>query len=154
MAVVVSALVKGSRILLIKRARGDYVGLWSLPGGKIEKDEHVSEAAVREVKEETGINSAFKRYLGVVSEHLTEGGSVRQHFMLHFCELVPETSKVLVNIEGEAQWFGRKELKEMEGEIIPSDFLMIDKMLLNREKRYYNCIIEKDGSEHTLRKFE
>ena len=37
LAVVITALVKDNKILLIKRMKGDYVGLLGLPGGKIEK---------------------------------------------------------------------------------------------------------------------
>ena len=37
LAVAISALIKDNKILLIKRLRGDYVGLLGLPGGKIEK---------------------------------------------------------------------------------------------------------------------
>lgn len=37
LAVVLSALIDNGKILLIKRRKGDYVSLWGLPGGKIEK---------------------------------------------------------------------------------------------------------------------
>ena len=37
LAVAISALIKDNQILLIKRLKGDYVGLLGLPGGKIEK---------------------------------------------------------------------------------------------------------------------
>jgi len=80
--VVISALVQNDKILLIKRIRGDYVGLFGFPGGKIEKEEHLSEAAKREILEESGIEASFKNYLGFVSEHLIENGKILQHFLL------------------------------------------------------------------------
>ena len=83
MSVVVAALVINNKILLIKRVRGSYVGLWALPGGKIEKNEHLSQAATREILEESGIHSEFKEHLGFVSEHLVEDGEITQHFLLH-----------------------------------------------------------------------
>ena len=45
-------------VLLTKRAQGMSVfpGAWVLPGGHIEVGESLEECAVREIKEETGIN--------------------------------------------------------------------------------------------------
>ena len=55
--VVVDALViKDKQILLVQRGPGSYleIGKWALPGGFLDRDETSQEAAVREVKEETG----------------------------------------------------------------------------------------------------
>ena len=40
---------------MVQRARAPFRGLWSLPGGSIEPGESASEAALRELNEETGI---------------------------------------------------------------------------------------------------
>ena len=55
----VGVLVKnGDKCLLCKRnAEGSFPGMWSLPAGKIEKNENSRDAAVREFKEETGGHS-------------------------------------------------------------------------------------------------
>lgn len=45
----------GPRVLLIKRGRPPREGQWSLPGGKQELGETVRETAIREVREEAGI---------------------------------------------------------------------------------------------------
>ena len=154
LAVVTSAVIKDNQILLIKRLRGDYVGLWGLPGGKIEKNEHLSEAAIREILEESGIESNFKNYLGLVSEHLIEKGNVLQHFLLHICELEPKTTDILNDSEGKLAWFNLDDLQNLKDKIIPSDFLIIEKIVKNREKGYYNCILEKNGDNYFLKKFE
>ena len=61
----VGALVlRGDRILLIKRAAPPSRGLWSIPGGHVELGESVLETAVRELKEEAGLDG---RALGVVN---------------------------------------------------------------------------------------
>jgi len=135
-------------------ARGDYVGLWGLPGGKVEKNEHLSEAAIREILEESGIESDFKNYLGFVSEHLMENGDIIRHFLLHVCELIPKSISITNNQEGELSWFDLNEIERMKDKIIPSDFLMIEKIIKNKEKNYYNCILEKVGDSYTLRKWE
>jgi ADP-ribose pyrophosphatase YjhB (NUDIX family) len=154
LAVVISALIKDNKILLIKRIRGDYVGLLSLPGGKIEKNEHLSEAATREILEESGIKSEFKDHLGFVSEHLIENGNITQHFLLHVCELEPKTTEITKDEEGKLEWFDLDKIQDMKEQIIPSDFLMIENIIKNKKKGYYNCVLEKIGDNHILKKFE
>ena len=49
------ALVDGSRVLLIQRARPPYEELWTLPGGRLEAGETPEQCAIREVHEELGL---------------------------------------------------------------------------------------------------
>ncbi|MFW0795702.1 NUDIX domain-containing protein [Gordonia sp. CPCC 205515] len=43
------------RLLLVLRGREPQAGRWSIPGGKVEPGESLSEAVIREVLEETGL---------------------------------------------------------------------------------------------------
>ncbi len=47
-------VLRGGDVLLIRRAKPPLEGQWSLPGGRIERGERAADAAVREVREETG----------------------------------------------------------------------------------------------------
>jgi ADP-ribose pyrophosphatase YjhB (NUDIX family) len=49
-------VLDGDRILLGRRARGPYAGLWCIPCGHVEWDENVRDAARREMAEETGLD--------------------------------------------------------------------------------------------------
>ena len=54
-------------IVLVKRGQPPFVGSWALPAGYIEADESVEQAAVRECKEETGLDVELVELFGVYS---------------------------------------------------------------------------------------
>ena len=66
--VVVVAAGDGLRVLFIKRAHDPFAGAWALPGGFVEPTETVAEAAVRELKEETGLEGVTVEELGCFSK--------------------------------------------------------------------------------------
>ena len=47
------------KVLLIERKKEPFRGKWALPGGFVEMDEPLEEAALRELEEETGIREVF-----------------------------------------------------------------------------------------------
>ena len=55
------------QLLLIQRAHDPARGRWSLPGGRVEAGETATEAAAREVREETGLEVAVGPLLLSVS---------------------------------------------------------------------------------------
>ncbi len=62
-------VVRDGRVLLVHRARYDD---WSLPKGKLEPGEAWEDAALREVREETGLRCELGVFLG--SSHYAPGG--------------------------------------------------------------------------------
>lgn len=66
--VVLRKTKRGVSLLLIK----DSYGRWALPKGKMEKEESPEETALREIKEETGLNNLkIKGYLGKIKYFYT-----------------------------------------------------------------------------------
>lgn len=53
-----SAIIfRGGEVLLVERAKGALAGRWGPPGGHIEPGERAETAALREVREETGVEA-------------------------------------------------------------------------------------------------
>lgn len=58
-------LVEDGAVLLVQRKFEPRVGMWTLPAGFVEYDEHVADCAVRETKEETNLDVTLDGLFGV-----------------------------------------------------------------------------------------
>ena len=59
---------RDAKVLMIKRGIQPGLGLWSIPGGYVDRGEVVEEAAIRELLEETGLVVEVDRLVGLFSE--------------------------------------------------------------------------------------
>jgi ADP-ribose pyrophosphatase YjhB (NUDIX family) len=79
--VAVGAVVwKGDRFLLIRRGKPPRQGSWTLPGGRQELGETVSQAAKREILEETGLTIHIVDLVTVVDLMDRDGPLIRHHY--------------------------------------------------------------------------
>jgi 8-oxo-dGTP diphosphatase len=69
--------VLDGNLLLVRRGHGPAAGEWSIPGGRLEAGETIAEAVVREVREETGLESVCGPLVGWV-ERFDDG----HHFVI------------------------------------------------------------------------
>ncbi|ORA34272.1 hypothetical protein BST13_17775 [Mycobacterium aquaticum] len=78
-AVTVSVLDadRDAHVLMIKRApRGLNSGQWALPGGRIDPGETATEAALRELYEEVGLQLTEDHIVGALDDFVTDSGFV------------------------------------------------------------------------------
>ncbi len=103
-------------LLLIKRGDYPYKDYWALPGGFAMKGEELSDTALRELKEETSVESAFLEPFGLFSatDRDPRGWIVSQGYLA-----LVDVEKCSVSAgsdAGNAAWFtidiNRKELKK------------------------------------------
>ena len=103
-------------LLIGRRDQKDASGkriLWSLPKGHIEEGETPEQAALREVQEETGIESIIEKSLGVIDFWFMAGGK-RIHKTVHHY-LFRESGGLLAAQETEVDevaWFPLNEIVE------------------------------------------
>ena len=108
--VAVGAIVRDSRgrVLLVRRARPPSVGIWTLPGGKVEPGESPARAIVREVKEETGLDVRVVCFV-IVYALRRDGWAYDIHE--HLCALVDEAQPLVPGDDAaDARWVERAEL--------------------------------------------
>lgn len=70
---------RGEEVLLIRRGKAPRLGQWSIPGGRVEPGERVTETALRELREETGVEAELLGLVDVVDGVWPEHG---RHYVL------------------------------------------------------------------------
>ena len=71
--------LKEDQVLLIRRGKAPRLGEWTLPGGRIEPGERAVDAALRELREETGVEAEITALIDVVDGLFPEAG---MHYVL------------------------------------------------------------------------
>jgi ADP-ribose pyrophosphatase YjhB (NUDIX family) len=124
-AVTVFVLDERDRVLLIRRTDN---GLWAIPGGAQDVGEYLSETAVRETREESGIEVEVTGVVGIYSNpnHVMAytDGEVRQQFSICFRGAYLGGEPTPSDESSQVRWVPRVELDDLP--IHPSMRLRID----------------------------
>ncbi len=131
---IIAAVVHNGKVLMLKRTKEPFIGYWALPGGKIDIGEHPEETAVREIKEETGIDAEVVNVRGVMSEFIRDKKTKENigHFVMFVCEMKPLHTNMQASEEGELKWFDIEDIKE-GNRIVPSDVHIFHKIAMGEE---------------------
>ncbi|MGO4789508.1 NUDIX hydrolase [Paenibacillus sp. 2KB_20] len=138
--VVSVTLVQGDQVLIIQENKPSVRDTWNFPGGRIEPGEAVLEAAIREVKEETGYDVQLTGTTGVY-QFLS---SLNNHvIMFHF------TGEVV----GGSLQLGTGEIKDAIWVTLPD--ILADHSITFRDAEAMRQIVENlmNGVQHSLALF-
>ncbi len=141
--VAIGILEINNRILMLKRKKGNFRGYWALPGGKIEDGEHVDEAIIREVFEETGLDVKFANMVGVFSEIIKTNDNSICSTLIYGCKLALEYPHQIEVINYYSQvennfvkWFTKDDILSLRKSIVHSDLLLLDHCLNANNMKY------------------
>lgn len=103
------------QVLMIKRSDNDN---WAVPGGAMDLGESLVQAAVREAREETGIDCEITGLVGIYTDpkHVilyTSDGEARQEFSVVFTARAIGGAPTPSNESTEVQWKARAELADL-----------------------------------------
>jgi 8-oxo-dGTP diphosphatase len=109
-------VLKGDKVLLVRRGKEPDRGRWGLPGGAVELGETVAQAAEREVDEECGIEIEIRDVIEVIDRIIPDDdGQIRYHYIL--IDLLAEHRRgdpIASSDAAEVRWVLEKELDQLE----------------------------------------
>lgn len=102
---VAAIILRGDRILLVKRGHEPGAGQWSIPGGSVEIGEMLEEALKREVMEETGLKVEISGFAGLYELIIRQSGEIQFHYIiLDYFATANEGEPVAASDAAECRW--------------------------------------------------
>ena len=128
--------LREDKVLLIRRGTPPRLGEWSLPGGRIEPGERAMDAAMRELREETGVKAKVLGIIDVVDGLFPEMG--RHYVLIDYLAIWAEGEPVAGDDAAEAGFF-------------PID-TAIDMVGWDETRRIIRVAVETSAKADTLRR--
>jgi ADP-ribose pyrophosphatase YjhB (NUDIX family) len=117
---VVGAIIeKDGKILLVKEGQGREKGKWNHPAGWIDVGENLTDAVIREVKEESGYDFTPTNILGVYSlvkkYFMKDYGEIHHPIkIIYIGKISDEQGKYWEHEISEVKWFTPQEIENMD----------------------------------------
>ena len=109
--VVRQGLSDSKEILLVQRGNEPYKGKWALPGGFLEEDETLEQGAIRELKEETGVDLTLDDLIQMKAYSQPDRDPRTRVISVVFGASVPAGTNVVANDDAaDARWFAIDDL--------------------------------------------
>lgn len=111
-AIVIKENAETKKVLLIKRLNNPFKDFWALPGGFVDADEDLKQAAIRELKEETSLNiNTLKQFAAYGSP----GRDPRGHSVsiVYFAKVSEELNAMAGDDAKELAWFDINDLPSL-----------------------------------------
>ena len=141
-------LIKDNEVVVTKYKKGNKKeGYYDIPGGKIEEGESPKQTAIREMKEETGIEIQNLKYKGIMTIEYPNRMFIFDTFISKEYEGEPQEFE-----ENTSEWIDIDEL--LKKEKILSNIILLDKFLIKgliEDNCNFNLHIEVDEQENILR---
>ena len=104
-------VVKDNKILMVKEAKKICYGQWNFPAGKVEENELITEAAIREVYEETNCKVKLTGVLPISTIIFPDGETA---ILIEFtADIIEENIKFDENEILDVKWIDIEEVKNM-----------------------------------------
>jgi len=133
-------IIYNNKVLMHKRAQDKkkFPGFWIGPGGHVEDGEDVLTTAIREVKEETGveIKSGDIKLKVLAFHHHIDRNEIWMEYL--FRATIPKNQKPISTYEGKSEWIEIEKLLEMN-EVFPPSKYYFDHILNDRKGIMYNA---------------
>ena len=131
--------------VLIQNRKRKYPG-WSFPGGHVERGESIHDCAVREVKEETGLDVQNLIYCGVV--HWVNRETDNRYLCYMYKATEYDGNLITETDEGEQFWLDINEMRETPKNKFSSEHYCLSP-LFHECGKYSEVFISWSGDEST-----
>ena len=99
--------IKDNRVLLGMKKRGFGSGRWNGFGGKMEEEETIEQATIRELYEEVGIKDGVLNKVGILEFSFQNNDKILQ---VHIFKLIDFSNTAIETEEMKPQWFSFNEI--------------------------------------------
>lgn len=112
-----AVIIRGGKILLLKRAEDPFKNMWDLPGGYVHHMERPERALVRELKEELGVNASLAFVVAVPG---TAYWKEKEFAIISFCYLA-DVGDQAIRLNAENSEFFWQPVKDLDPKVIAFD---------------------------------